>query len=328
MAPNAENTGCVVYPLDRVDNLRLEPIPMPADPGPNQVRLRMSKVGICGSDVHYWKKGRIADFVITGPLLMGHESSGIIDAVGSEVKHLKPGDRVAIEPGAGCRKCTVCKNGRYNLCAEMRFLATPPTDGSLCRYFNWESDFCFKLPDHVSLEEGALLEPLSVAVHACRRGNVVIGSKVMVLGAGPIGLVNLLTAKAMGATRVLVTDVQDSRLAVAKSLGADVTLNTQGKSEEECGQLIKEAFGGEYPDRSIDCSGATSAYALGMRFTAPGGNLICVGVGPLMSNVPLVQAFVREVNIVAVFRYANCYPLALEMVASGKVNVKPLITHR
>ena len=128
---------------------------------------------------------------------------------------------MAIEPGVACRMCDYCKNGKYNLCPEMKFCATPPYHGNLCRYYAQDADFCFKLPDNVSLEEGALMEPLAVGVHACRRAGVCIGKKVLICGAGPIGLVNLLTAKAMGASEVVITDITDNRLEVAKSMGAD-----------------------------------------------------------------------------------------------------------
>lgn len=184
----------------------------------------MDKVGICGSDVHYWVNGRIGDFVVTKPMVLGHEAAGVVQEVGKGVTHLKAGcisyafcknliliflfilgDRVAIEPGVPCRTCDYCKGGRYNLCLEMAFCATPPFDGNLARFYTHAADFCYKLPDHMTMEEGALLEPLSVAVHACRRAGVTIGQKILICGAGPIGLVCLLTAKAMGASTVIIT---------------------------------------------------------------------------------------------------------------------------
>ena len=190
------------------------------------VLIRMQEVGICGSDVHYWTKGCIGDFVVKAPMVLGHEASGIVHEVGECVTHLKKGistiikneygirscdlfyytgDRVAIEPGVPCSLCDFCKNGQYNLCGDVFFCATPPDHGNLCRFYTHAADFCYKLPDHVSLEEGALLEPLSVGVHACRRAGVAIGKTVLICGAGPIGLVCLLTAKAMGASSVLIT---------------------------------------------------------------------------------------------------------------------------
>ncbi|KAK8374803.1 hypothetical protein O3P69_015526 [Scylla paramamosain] len=196
-----DNLSAVLYAKN---DLRMENRLIP-EPGPNEVLLHMSCVGICGSDVSYLKRGAIGDFIVKAPMVLGHESSGVVAKCGSNVKNLKPGDRVAIEPGVPCRMCNFCKSGKYNLCPDVVFCATPPYDGSLCRYYKHAADFCFKLPDHVSLEEGAILEPLSVGVHACRRAGVTMGSNVLVLGAGPIGLVSLLTAKAMGASQICVT---------------------------------------------------------------------------------------------------------------------------
>lgn len=194
----AENLSVV---LKKVDQIVLENRPVPV-PKPHEVLISIKHVGICGSDVHYWKHGRIGSFIVTGPMVLGHEPSGVVVKVGSEVTNLKPGDRVAIEPGVPCTKCTHCLTGRYNLCADMIFCATPPYDGTLCRFFAHHSAFVHKIPDNVSLEEAALVEPLAVAVHACRRSNVGIDKTVLVTGAGPIGLVNLMTAKAMGAPQV------------------------------------------------------------------------------------------------------------------------------
>ncbi|XP_022104677.1 sorbitol dehydrogenase-like isoform X2 [Acanthaster planci] len=286
----------------------------------------MAAVGICGSDVHYLVNGRIGDFIVKAPMILGHESSGIVSAVGEGVTDLKVGDRVAIEPGVPCRMCSFCKGGRYNLCPDVIFCATPPVDGSLRRYYCHAADFCYKLPDHVSLEEGALLEPLSVGVHACHRAGVQLGSSVLVLGAGPIGLLSLLTAKAMGATHIAITDLDRGRLDLAVKLGANHALKVDTRDGEEMARRVEEALGCK-PDISIECSGAEPSIQTGIYATKSGGVLVLVGLGPPSVNVPMVSAAVREVDIRGIFRYANCYPLALEMIASGKVDAKPLITH-
>ncbi|XP_063139178.1 sorbitol dehydrogenase isoform X2 [Rattus norvegicus] len=181
----------------------LENYPIP-ELGPNDVLLKMHSVGICGSDVHYWEHGRIGDFVVKKPMVLGHEAAGTVTKVGPMVKHLKPGDRVAIEPGVPREIDEFCKIGRYNLTPSIFFCATPPDDGNLCRFYKHSADFCYKLPDSVTFEEGALIEPLSVGIYACRRGSVSLGNKVLVCGAGPIGIVTLLVAKAMGASQVVV----------------------------------------------------------------------------------------------------------------------------
>jgi len=303
------------------------PIPTPKD---DEVLLKMDSVGICGSDVHYWTHGAIGDFVVKAPMILGHEAAGIVEKIGKNVKHLQPGDRVAIEPGVACRMCDYCKNGKYNLCPEMKFCATPPYHGNLCRYYAQDADFCFKLPDNVSLEEGALMEPLSVGVHACRRAGVALGKTVLICGAGPIGLVNLLTATAMGASEIVVTDISGHRLEVAKKMGASATFLVQrGTTSEENAASIAKLFREcRQPDITIECSGAESSICTGILATRSGGCLVLVGLGPAKVQIPIVNAACREVDIRGIFRYANCYPTAIEMVASGRVDVKPLITHR
>lgn len=208
----------------------------------------------------------------------------------------------------------------------MSFCATPPIDGSLRRYYCHAADFCYKLPDHVSLEEGALLEPLSVGVHACRRSGVTLGSKVLVCGAGPIGLVCLLTAKAMGAATVGITDIAENRLEMAKKLGANFTFKVDTKDGKEMAKRIHSTMGCA-ADVTIECSGAPSSVQTGIYSTKSGGVLVLVGMGPAEITIPIIDASVREVDIRGIFRYANCYPTALAMIASGKVDAKPLITH-
>ncbi|XP_067636043.1 sorbitol dehydrogenase-like [Eurosta solidaginis] len=318
-----DNLTAVLY---GIEDLRLEqrPIPEIAD---DEVLLAMDSVGICGSDVHYLVNGRIGDFIVNKPMVIGHEAAGVVAKVGKKVKHLAVGDRVACEPGVPCRYCDHCKVGKYNLCPDMVFCATPPYDGNLTRYFKHAADFCFKLPDHVSMEEGALLEPLSVGVHACRRAGVELGSKVLVLGAGPIGLVTLLTAKAMGAEKILITDLVQQRLDVAKELGATHTLliNKNDTAEDVVKQV--HAVMGAEPDKSIDCCGAESTTRVSILGTRSGGCVVIVGMGVAEPKIPLMNALVREVDIRGVFRYCNDYPAALALIASGKINAKRLITH-
>ncbi|KAJ8718679.1 hypothetical protein PYW08_002916 [Mythimna loreyi] len=300
------------------------PIPQIAD---DEVLLRMDCVGICGSDVHYWQSGACGHFLLKEPMIMGHEASGVVAKLGAKVKSLKVGDRVAIEPGVPCRYCEFCKTGRYHLCPDMSFCATPPVHGNLVRYYKHAADFCFKLPDHVSMEEGALLEPLSVGIHACRRAGLTGGHVVLVLGAGPIGLLTMLSAKAMGASSVLITDILQSRLDFAKTLGADHTLLvTRDSKEDEVVAKIHELLGCQ-PDVSFDASGAQATVRAAMLATKSGGVAVLVGMGAVEQTVPLAGALAREVDIRGIFRYVNEYPIALNMVASGKINVKPLVSH-
>nr|XP_023650806.1 sorbitol dehydrogenase [Paramormyrops kingsleyae] len=244
--------------LHSTGDLRLEQRPIP-EPGPNEVLLQMHSVGICGSDVHFWQHGRIGDYVVKNPMVLGHEASGRVVKVGSEVKHLKPGDRVAIEPGVPREVDEFFKTGHYNLSPSVFFCATPPDDGSLCRYYKHSASFCYKLPDNVTFEEGALVEPLSVGIHACRRGGVTLGSTVLICGAGPIGLVSLLAAKAMGAAQVVISDLSEKRLEMAKELGADFSVTVQ--REDSSRDLAKkvESLLGEQPHVAIECTGVEAS---------------------------------------------------------------------
>jgi len=242
--------------------------------------------------------------------------------VGSAVSSLRVGDRVTMEPGVPCRMCKYCKEGRYNLCPDVKFMATPPIDGALCEIISHPADFCYKLPDHVSFDEGAMCEPLSVGVHACNRAGVQIGSHVLIMGSGPIGLVCLLAAKAAGATSIIVVDVKEDRLHVAHLLGATAIINA---STTDVSSYLQEK--NLSINITIECSGAEPAIRTAIKVTSSGGTVVLVGLGPAEIKLPIVDAAVREVDIRGIFRYANCYQKALELISSGKVDVKSLITH-
>ncbi|KAJ8340755.1 hypothetical protein SKAU_G00353880 [Synaphobranchus kaupii] len=308
-------------------DLRLEHRPIP-EPGTNEVLLQMHSVGICGSDVHYWQHGRIGSYEVKKPMVLGHEAAGRVIKVGSGVKHLQPGDRVAIEPGVPREMDEFFKTGRYNLSPTIFFCATPPDDGNLSRYYKHSANFCYKLPDSVTFEEGALIEPLSVGIYACRRAQVTLGSTVLICGAGPIGLVSLLVAKAMGASQVVISDLIAERLAVAKELGADFPLQVKrGETPEELAKKVEQHLGSQ-PHATIECTGVESSIQTAIYATRPGGVLVLVGLGSEMVTIPLLSAAVREVDIRGVFRYCNTWPMAIAMLASKQVNVKPLVTHR
>ncbi|XP_035642750.1 sorbitol dehydrogenase-like [Oncorhynchus keta] len=308
-------------------DLRLEQRPIP-EPGPNEVLLQMHSVGICGSDVHYWQNGRIGDFVVKKPMVLGHEAAGRVVKVGSAVKNLKEGDRVAVEPGVPREMDEFFKSGKYNLSPTIFFCATPPDDGNLCRFYKHSANFCYKLPDNVTYEEGALIEPLSVGIHACRRAGVTLGSSVLICGAGPIGLVCLLVAKAMGASQVVISDLSADRLVMAKELGADFPLTV--KREDGPEELAKRVEGmlEAQPHITIECTGVESSVQTAIYATRPGGVVVLVGLGAAMTTIPLLNAALREVDIRGVFRYCNTWPMAIAMLASKKVNVAPLVTHR
>ncbi|XP_073106207.1 sorbitol dehydrogenase [Elaeis guineensis] len=314
--------------LVSVNTLKIQPYQLPPL-GPRDVRVRMKAVGICGSDVQYLKRMSSAHFVVKEPMVIGHECAGVIEEVGSEVKSLAVGDRVALEPGISCSRCKYCKGGRYNLCQEMKFFATPPVHGSLANQVVHPAELCFKLPDNVSLEEGAMCEPLSVGVHACRRAGVGPETNVLIMGAGPIGLVTMFAARAFGASKIVITDVNDHRLSVAKSLGADaivkVSTNMEGVDEEVI--QIQKAMGADI-DLTIDCAGFSKTMSTALNATRAGGRVCLVGMGHHDLTVPLTPAAAREVDIVGVFRYKDTWPLCIEFLRTGKIDVKPLITHR
>jgi len=322
MAPN-DNLTAVLY---GINDLRLEqrPIPVPKD---DQVLLRMEVVGICGSDVHYLVNGGIGPFIVTAPMVIGHEASGTVVQCGKKVKNLQPGDQVAIEPGIPCRYCAFCKSGDYHLCPDLFFCATPPDDGNLSRYYVHAADFCHKLPSNMDLEDGALMEPLTVGVHATKKGKVKFGDIVLIFGAGPIGLVTLLSAKAKGASKIIITDILDIKLQKAKELGAHYTIKIEkDMKEDDIVAKIKELLG-EEPNKTFDCTGAEICVRTALKVTKSKGIVVLVGIGKVEQTVPLSTAIFREVDIRGVFRYNNDYPTAIDMVASGKISVKPLITH-
>jgi len=324
---NEENLGVVVH---KKQDLRIDVLPIP-EPRDDEVLLRMGSVGICGSDVSFWFKGNLGGdnlYPVVEPLVLGHEASGTIVKVGAKVKGFKSGDRVAIEPGVGCRYCQFCKLGRYNLCVNRMFCGTPPTNGNLSRYYCHPADYCFKIPDHVSLEEAALCEPICVGVKATRRAELKLGQTVFITGAGPIGLVNFLVSKYLGASKVIMTDVREDRLAFARELGVDHTILIE---EGMTGRTLADkviALLGEQPDVTIECSGAEISIRAAIFATKSGGKVVLVGYTASEVTVPLVDAATREVDIRGVFCYENGYAAALSIVASGKVDVTKLVTHR
>ncbi|XP_054160195.1 sorbitol dehydrogenase-like [Oppia nitens] len=322
---SAQNLSAVLH---KVDDMRLEDWPMPRQPANNEVLLRTKCVGICGSDVHYWKHGSIGNFILDKPIILGHETCAEVVAVGPDVHDFKVGDRVCTEPAVPCRLCSTCKEGNYNLCTNISCHATPPHSGTLTKYFIHPADYTFKLPDHISDEEGAMIEPLTVAMYACKRAQVTVGKLVLVTGAGPIGLFNIMVAKALGADKILVTDINEKRLKLAQSVGADHTvLITKDSEETKLVKEIKETLG-QMPDITIECSGAPSSSRLSLLATKHGGIVILVGHGPSNVSLPIADAAIREVNILGSFRYKNCFPLSISLVSSGKVDLKPLISHR
>jgi len=302
--------------LHEAGRLELADWPVPA-PGPGEVLVEVRSVGVCGSDVHYFQHGRIGDFVVRSPLVLGHEVSGRIAAAGPGVDEGRVGSRVAVEPGAACGACAQCKAGRYNLCPDMRFFATPPVDGALAQYVVVRADLAFDLPGAVSDDDAALLEPLSVGIWATGKARVTAGSSVLIAGAGPIGLVAAQVARARGATTIAVTDIAPHRLAAALRNGATMALDARDP-----------AGPGQDFDAFLDCSGAPAAISAGIGALAPAGRAVLVGMGPDEVTLPLGRLQQRELTVTGTFRYANTWPAAIGLAASGAVDLSGLVTGR
>lgn len=302
--------------LLRQGEIVVEAAPVPT-PGPHQVLIEVAAVGICGSDVHYFDHGRIGDFVVNAPLVLGHEASGTIRALGSEVTDREIGQRVAMEPQETCGRCVQCQTGRYNLCPDVQFFATPPVHGAFAQYVVLASHRAHPVPDSLSDDAAALIEPLSVGIWANQKANVQPGDRVLVTGAGPVGLLCADVARARGAASIVVSDTNDLRLQTALDRGATKTVNAMA------GPLVDQA--GEF-DVILECSGAGPAVKSAFDAAAPFARIVLVGMGAPTMELPVVLIQVRELQVTGTFRYANAYPAAIALAASGAVDLDGLVT--
>ncbi|RLM00255.1 hypothetical protein CFD26_108242 [Aspergillus turcosus] len=304
---------------------------------PGEVTIEVRSTGICGSDVHFWHAGCIGPMIVEGDHILGHESAGQVIAVAPDVTTLKPGDRVAIEPNIPCHACEPCLTGRYNGCLNVAFLSTPPVDGLLRRYVNHPAVWCHKIGD-MSFEDGALLEPLSVSLAAIERSGLRLGDPCLITGAGPIGLITLLSAKAAGATPLVITDIDEGRLAFAKSLVPEVrTYKVQfGLSAEEQANAIINVFNdgqGSGPDAlrprlALECTGVESSVASAIWSVKFGGKVFVIGVGKNEMTIPFMRLSTQEIDLQYQYRYCNTWPRAIRLVQNGVINMRRLVTHR
>ena len=307
-----------------IEKIELGEAPMPKI-GPDDVLIKVQSVGVCGSDLHYYRSGAIGDFKVEFPFVLGHEAAGVVEDVGENVTTLKKGDRVCMEPGVPCMKCEECLSGHYNLCRDVRFWATPPYDGVLSEYVAHPAAFTFKIPDNMSFTEGALVEPLAIGLHACNMGGVKLGQTVAIMGAGCIGLVTLLAAKAYGATRIIVGDVLDKRLDKARELGA-IAVNTK---EEDFVAKVMELTDGRGADVCIDCAGFSATVDSCLSCAKPAGVVIIVGLGQDRVdgfNTSIMST--KELTVKSIFRYRNLYPTAINAIADGRIDVESIVSHR
>lgn len=306
-----KNVAAVLY---GERDLRIQEVPMPA-PGPREVLVAIRSVGVCGSDVHYYEHGRIGDFVVKAPLILGHECSGVVVGAGGARGEQLIGSRVAVEPGVPCGRCSTCRAGRYNLCRDVRFLATPPVDGALARFITVDEDYIYPIPDSLSDDAGALIEPLSVGVWANRSADTKVGSRVLVIGAGPIGVLAAQVARASGAQWIGIADIDPMRRAAVPAVAdVDVVLETAAGAE------VFE------PDIVIECTGAPAAVHSGVAALVSGGVMVLVGMGPDADTpLPLGRVQARELRIRGIFRYANAYRDAIGLAVSGRVRLDEMV---
>lgn len=306
-------------------DVRIEEIPVP-ELKPDEALVKVKAVGVCGSDVHYYEHGKIGRYVVEKPLILGHEAGGDVVAVGQAVTNLKVGQRVAVEPGVTCGKCRFCKEGRYNLCPDVVFLATPPVDGAFCEYIAMRSDFLHPIPDDMSYEAASLIEPFSVGLHACKRAGVKAGDTVAVLGLGPVGLLTIVAAKAGGATKIIAVDLEEIRLDMAAEMGATSVVNA---GKQDVYEAIMKETGGLGADVAIETAGSTATNLMAVQVARRGGKVALVGLPP-NPEVPFNVFTIAdgELDVFGIFRYANTYPKAVKLLSSGIAPVEKLVTQR
>jgi L-iditol 2-dehydrogenase len=301
--------------LDKSKRIYTEEVAVPTLDA-DQVLVKVESVGICGSEVHYYKHGAIGPYIVEKPIILGHELSGVITAVGSDVAQSRIGSRVAVEPQRACKVCKQCQAGRYNLCPDIEFYATPPVNGAFCEYVKIQSTFAYDIPANISFDAAALVEPMSVCIWAAQKAQIKNDTTVLIAGAGPIGVIMAQVARAFGASEVVVTDVVDSRLDFVKKYGATKTINTS-----------KESLGSNKFDVFVDACGIPSAVHAGILSTGPAGRALLVGLGSDEMLLPISHIQNNEIMVTGVFRYTNTWPIGIEFLASGKVNLDAIVTH-
>ena len=282
------------------------------------------------SDVHFWHAGCIGPtMVVRGDHILGHESAGIVIAKHPSVTHLDIGDRVAVEPTIPCGKCEPCLTGRYNGCPNVEFRSTPPIPGLLRRYLNHPAVWCFKIGD-MSYEEGALLEPLSVALAGVQRADIKLGDPVLICGAGPIGLVTLACVKAAGASPIVITDIDEGRLKFAKDFCPSVrTYKVEfSHTPDQFAKNVLDLCEGDAPRVALECTGVESSIAGSIYSVKFGGKVFIIGVGKNEIKVTFMMLSTKEVDLQFQYRYANTWPRAIRLLRGGVIDLKKLITHR
>lgn len=310
--------------LEKTKQLTLRDIDIQESLGPDDVRIKMHTIGICGSDIHYYQYGAIGPFVVTEPIILGHEGSGTVIEVGKKVRHLKVADRVCMEPGIPELNSKATLLGIYNLDPAITFWGTPPIHGCLRETVVHPAMFTYKLPENVGYSEGALVEPLAVGLHATRKARIKPGDVALVTGAGTIGLVTAMAALAGGCSKVIITDIIQQKLDLASRFGM-VPVNVTRQNLNDIVSGITDGWG---VDVVFEASGNEAAISRIFEPLCPGGRVVFIGMPVSPVPIDIVSAQAKEARIETIFRYAHVYPRALSLMESGKVNVKPLITER
>ncbi|KAJ4404533.1 L-arabinitol 4-dehydrogenase [Didymella pomorum] len=334
IAPAKANIGVYTNPEHDLWVAEAEPslevVQRGGDLAIGEVLLNVKSTGICGSDIHFWHAGCIGPMIVEDTHVLGHESSGVVMAVHESVTNLKVGDRVAIEPNIICHKCEPCLTGRYNGCTSVEFLSTPPVTGLLRRYLKHPAMWCHKMPDSMTFEDGAMLEPLSVALAGFDRANVRLGDPVLVCGAGPIGLVTLLCAQAAGAAPLVITDIDQGRLDFARKLVPRVLTHKVefSHSVDDFRSAILKLTNDVEPSHALECTGVESSIAGAIQTVKFGGKVFVIGVGKNEIKIPFMRLSTREVDLQFQYRYCNTWPKAIRLVESGVIQLRDLVTHR
>ncbi|QKS69762.1 NAD(P)-dependent alcohol dehydrogenase [Paenalkalicoccus suaedae] len=290
----------------------------------DEVIVEIKAVGLCGSDIHYYEHGRIGSFVVEAPIILGHEASGVIVEVGKDVPTRAVGERVAIEPGIPCRKCDYCSDGRYNLCPNVRFLATPPYDGAFCEYVAMRADMVYPVPDTMSYAEAALIEPFSVGLHAIDRADLAMGENIVIMGMGPIGLMTAAAASMRGAGEVIGVDLEGERLELAKRFGVTKTINL---AEENLEEAVLKATAGKGADVCIETAGSTKAVQGCLQVVKRGGKITIVGMPPTdIAELNISDIVGKEVDINGVFRYHHTYPKAIKLLEKSTIKLEDMVS--
>jgi D-xylulose reductase len=309
--------------LEKQHELALRDIELPDEVGPGMVRIKLHTVGVCGSDVHYYTHGRIGPFVVEAPMVLGHEAAGTVVEVGAGVTSLAIGDRVCMEPGVPDPGSKASRLGLYNIDPAVSFWATPPVHGVLTPFVVHPASYSFKLPDNVSFAEGAMVEPFAVGMQAATKARITPGDTAVVMGAGPIGTMVALAALAGGCARVIISDLAQPKLDIAAQYQGIIPVNIRNRLLVDAVNEMTEGWGA---DVVFECSGSPRAWKGIIDVVRPGGTVVVVGLPVEPVNFDIASLSVKEVTISSVFRYAHQYERAIALMASGRVDLKPLIS--